>query len=247
MEVLYNVVINGQSAGPFPKETLVQMARAGQISPDSLVWREGLTDWCPIRTLAELNEVSSNFRIQAAPPPQPYAGAYGVPGNTPPVKPSAPSAKKSSSIAGLLCALLGAVCLLGIQILPFKIKSSTFPTSEVINHDLKLYPFWFGGLIAGCAFVLIGTIITIHAISDNHSDTVAIVSLVICILSLILAVFSLTKLQTKAKEYRDLKTIKDEYSGLFDRNEIERQKRSITKHNYDINTVTAEIDKILGL
>lgn len=55
--VTYHVAINGQAAGPFNLITLKQMAMAGQITGDSLVWKQGMTDWMPMNTVCELSDV----------------------------------------------------------------------------------------------------------------------------------------------------------------------------------------------
>lgn len=55
--VTYHVAINGQAAGPFNLITLKQMAMAGQITGDSLVWKQGMADWMPMNTVCELSDV----------------------------------------------------------------------------------------------------------------------------------------------------------------------------------------------
>jgi uncharacterized RDD family membrane protein YckC len=42
-------VEQGQQAGPVSEEQLDEMLRSGKIQPDTLVWREGLTNWMPCR------------------------------------------------------------------------------------------------------------------------------------------------------------------------------------------------------
>lgn len=53
----YNVVINGASSGPYDVETLRQMAKGGAITKDSLVWREGMSDWAKASSVAELRTI----------------------------------------------------------------------------------------------------------------------------------------------------------------------------------------------
>lgn len=43
--VAYHVAINGQAAGPFDMTSLAQMAANGQLTGDSLVWKNGMTQW----------------------------------------------------------------------------------------------------------------------------------------------------------------------------------------------------------
>lgn len=59
--VTYHVAINGQAAGPFDMVTLKQMAAAGQITPSSLVWKPGMTEWAMAESLDDMKEVLSNI------------------------------------------------------------------------------------------------------------------------------------------------------------------------------------------
>ena len=36
---------DGQDFGPVTSGQLKQMAASGQLAPDDLIWKEGLTDW----------------------------------------------------------------------------------------------------------------------------------------------------------------------------------------------------------
>lgn len=60
------VGIDGKQAGPFDVATLGQMASRGQISRDSLVWKQGMASWTPASAVAELGSV-----FGATPPPFP--------------------------------------------------------------------------------------------------------------------------------------------------------------------------------
>lgn len=43
--VAYHVAINGQAAGPFDMTSLTRMAANGQLTGDSLVWKNGMAQW----------------------------------------------------------------------------------------------------------------------------------------------------------------------------------------------------------
>lgn len=47
--------LNGQQAGPFDLNTLGQMGRSGQITRDTLVWRDGMAQWSAAGSVAELS------------------------------------------------------------------------------------------------------------------------------------------------------------------------------------------------
>lgn len=57
---VYHIVMNGQANGPFDITTLLQMANAGQISADSLVWKSGMTEWVKAGTVEELKSIFIN-------------------------------------------------------------------------------------------------------------------------------------------------------------------------------------------
>lgn len=58
--VAYHVAVNGQATGPFDMSVLAQMATAGQLNADSLVWRNGMAQWEKAGTVEELKELVKN-------------------------------------------------------------------------------------------------------------------------------------------------------------------------------------------
>ena len=58
--VTYHVAVNGQATGPFDMAVLTQMAAAGQLTADSLVWKAGMPAWAQAGTVDELKNVLSN-------------------------------------------------------------------------------------------------------------------------------------------------------------------------------------------
>jgi membrane protease subunit (stomatin/prohibitin family) len=66
--VQYNVAVNGQTAGPFDMNTLAQMVQNGQLTPQSQVWKQGMSGWAAAGTVQEL---SSLFAQNPPPPPPP--------------------------------------------------------------------------------------------------------------------------------------------------------------------------------
>ena len=57
----------GGSRGPVPASQLRQLVASGVLSPDTLVWREGMTDWLPASELG--------LTVRAVPPPPPPRSA----------------------------------------------------------------------------------------------------------------------------------------------------------------------------
>lgn len=56
----YHVAVNGQATGPFDISTLKQMATAGQLTADSLVWKNGMAQWVKADTVEELKTLLAN-------------------------------------------------------------------------------------------------------------------------------------------------------------------------------------------
>ena len=58
--VAYHVAVNGQAAGPFDMSTLSQMAVSGQLTADSLVWKNGMAQWVKAGGVDELRGLFTN-------------------------------------------------------------------------------------------------------------------------------------------------------------------------------------------
>ena len=59
--VAYHVAINGQAAGPFDMTSLTQMAANGQLTGDSLVWKNGIAHWEKAIAVDELKGLFSTM------------------------------------------------------------------------------------------------------------------------------------------------------------------------------------------
>jgi uncharacterized protein (TIGR00266 family) len=59
------VAVDGKSIGPLSTDQLASALASGQYSRESLVWRDGFSDWQPASTVSELNSPAP----AAAPPP----------------------------------------------------------------------------------------------------------------------------------------------------------------------------------
>lgn len=58
--VAYHVAVNGQAIGPFDISVLAQMAAVGQLTADSLVWKNGMAQWAKAGTVDELKNLLAN-------------------------------------------------------------------------------------------------------------------------------------------------------------------------------------------
>lgn len=79
------IIIDQRHAGPFSLEQL----REQQITPDRLVWHDGLTDWTPAREV----EVLAELFAAPAPPPMPET-APAPDATVPPSECAAPSSER---------------------------------------------------------------------------------------------------------------------------------------------------------
>ena len=57
---MYHVALNGQATGPYDINTLAQMAASGQLTANSLVWKQGMPNWIRADLLDELKALFVN-------------------------------------------------------------------------------------------------------------------------------------------------------------------------------------------
>lgn len=66
----YHIAVNGQSTGPLDIAALTQMSSLGTLTKDSLVWKQGMSEWIKAGTVSELQAI---FASSSAMPPIPSA------------------------------------------------------------------------------------------------------------------------------------------------------------------------------
>lgn len=64
----FHVAINGAATGPFDLITLSSMVASKSLTPESLVWQEGMTNWMPAKTVPA---IAALFNNGPTPPPIP--------------------------------------------------------------------------------------------------------------------------------------------------------------------------------
>ncbi|MEW5724435.1 MAG: SPFH domain-containing protein [Thermodesulfobacteriota bacterium] len=69
--VQFFVVVGGQQTGPFDLNALGQQVRSGQITRDTLVWKQGLANWMPAGQVPELANLFGATPPPVPPPPPP--------------------------------------------------------------------------------------------------------------------------------------------------------------------------------
>lgn len=58
------VAVNGQQTGPFAMEAVQQMVYSRQLTPETLVWKQGMAGWAPASSVPELVPLFSNLPPQ---------------------------------------------------------------------------------------------------------------------------------------------------------------------------------------
>ena len=66
--VSYMVAINGQQYGPYNMQQLQQMVQGGQLTQQTYVWKQGMTNW---ELAGNVQELSTLFGTVPPPPPMP--------------------------------------------------------------------------------------------------------------------------------------------------------------------------------
>lgn len=64
----FHVAINGTATGPFDLTTLSSMVTSRSLTPESLVWQEGMTSWMPAKAVPT---IAALFNNGTTPPPIP--------------------------------------------------------------------------------------------------------------------------------------------------------------------------------
>lgn len=65
-ELAIYIAVNGATTGPFDAAQLRQKVSTGELTPDTFVWMEGMTEWKPAKEVPQLQPI-----FASAPPPPP--------------------------------------------------------------------------------------------------------------------------------------------------------------------------------
>lgn len=64
--VLYMIAVNGQQSGPFNMQQLQQLVQSGQLTPQTYVWKQGMSQW---ELAGNVQELVGLFASLCPPPP----------------------------------------------------------------------------------------------------------------------------------------------------------------------------------
>lgn len=108
----YFLVINGEKRGPFTIDQLTTQP----VTPQTLVWTEGMSDWAPAQQVAEISSLFAPQAPSAPTPGAPQAPAYNAApayGNPQPQAPNTqiipPNYLVWSILVTLFCCLPGGI------------------------------------------------------------------------------------------------------------------------------------------
>jgi uncharacterized protein (TIGR00266 family) len=73
----YYLAINGQQAGPFPSEQIIEMIRDRKVDGSTLGFTRGMSNWTTLELIPEFNPYFRNATGMGAPPPVPANGTFG--------------------------------------------------------------------------------------------------------------------------------------------------------------------------
>ncbi len=96
--------------GPVSAVELKRLATAGELRPEDLVWKEGMTEWSVARNVRGLFEEEGKPATAAAGPPAAKAGESAVKIGEPAIQPAAAAAAAATAAAGQGRRAGGAIC-----------------------------------------------------------------------------------------------------------------------------------------
>jgi uncharacterized protein (TIGR00266 family) len=73
----YYLAINGQQAGPYPSEQVIEMIRDKKVDASTLGFTRGMSNWTTLDLIPEFHAYFRASSGMAAPPPVPTAGTFG--------------------------------------------------------------------------------------------------------------------------------------------------------------------------
>src|SRR5689334_12413568 len=85
----WRYIQDGQERGPIADSELQRLLDSGTLNAETLVSREGSSDWIAIRTISDFRIPAAGTSTAGAPPVQSPPGASGPPPATPPLSDAA--------------------------------------------------------------------------------------------------------------------------------------------------------------
>ena len=78
-EIILYIAVGGQQYGPYNRDMCKQMVKSGQLTPNSMVWMEGMAQWSAASQVASLQSLFLPPSPSAMPPMPPTSGSTPPP------------------------------------------------------------------------------------------------------------------------------------------------------------------------
>lgn len=157
---MWHYVLNGKTFGPVNEETARQLFATSAITPDTLVWREGMSDWQPARACPFFVPPGS------CPPPPP------IPVNPPAVQIPDRTLDWIAHVLGLLTGFIGPLILMLTTHEPSAKRHAT----EALNWQISMVLYMIASFML--IFFIVGFLLLF---------AIGIMDLVFCIIAAIKA------------------------------------------------------------
>lgn len=151
----YFVAVNGQQTGPFEEDQLL----AQNVTPDTLIWTEGMTEWRPAKEV-----LPQLFGAPVPPMPNSYYGPQNAE-QRPPLQPK--NYLIESILVTIFCCLpFGIVGIIKASNVNNLYNQGQYEAAEQASREAKKWTTW--GFIIGCIYVIGVTIYTIGVIAYTN-------------------------------------------------------------------------------
>ena len=143
---MWHYVQNGRACGPIDTPALQALLQNGALGSDALVWKQGMSDWVPARSVADF---AASIPAGGGPPPvPPLAVKPPVPSST---DPEALDIEQNKVFAVL--AYIGILFLVPLLAAP-RSRFARYHTNQGMVLFLSVVILWFGlGVLAAIPFL----------------------------------------------------------------------------------------------
>lgn len=141
----YYYVRNNEKFGPFELEEL----KAQNITPETLMWHEGMADWVPAKELTQLSELIAQANTENCPPPPPSIN-YNTQKQEENSYPPKNYLIESILLTVLCCMPLGVVSIIHAAKVDSLYNAKRYKEAEQASKDAKKWVKY--GFISGIVF-----------------------------------------------------------------------------------------------
>jgi uncharacterized membrane protein len=140
---MWHYVQNGQACGPVEASAVQMMLQSGSLGPDALLWKQGMADWAPARSVAEF---APFCRPATMPPPLPPVPPLGLPPKVPTTSMDPEKFDIEHNKVFAVLAYLGILFLVPLLAAPSS-KFARYHTNQGIVLFLASFLLWCGSFV----------------------------------------------------------------------------------------------------